>query len=85
MKHDLVSGALALGLSAVPLAGQWLNYPAPASPGSRTASRISPPRRRRPLMANGSIGHMDLNHYRGRQPAQTVGGQTVGSKGVQGA
>jgi len=35
MKHNLVCGALTLGLSALPLTGQWLNYPTPGIP--RTA------------------------------------------------
>ena len=35
MKHNLVCGALTLGLSALPMTGQWLNYPTPGIP--RTA------------------------------------------------
>jgi hypothetical protein len=35
MKYNLVCGALTLGLSAMPLTGQWLNYPTPGIP--RTA------------------------------------------------
>jgi hypothetical protein len=35
MKHNLVCGALALGLSALPMSKQWLNYPTPGIP--RTA------------------------------------------------
>jgi hypothetical protein len=32
MKHNLVCGALTLGLSALPMTGQWLNYPTPGIP-----------------------------------------------------
>jgi hypothetical protein len=32
MRHNLVCAALALGLSASPLAAQWLNYPVPGIP-----------------------------------------------------
>ena len=35
MKHNLVCGALTVGLSALPMTGQWLNYPTPGIP--RTA------------------------------------------------
>jgi hypothetical protein len=35
VKHNLVCGALTLGLSALPMTGQWLNYPTPDIP--RTA------------------------------------------------
>ena len=32
MKHNLVCGALTLGLSALQMTGQWLNYPTPGIP-----------------------------------------------------
>ena len=59
MKHNLVCGALTLGLSALPMTGQWLNYPTPGIPrtadGKPNLSAPAPKDRRRQARPHGPV------------------------------